>query len=115
MVPADHAEIVHPLVAAAVVEVGGSRTVAHAQETIDADHREARFGGGERTAIRAADLQALNAQRLDAKVGALARAKQRDVSFLPSESEFVQQSGAEGVDVLAGEAGVRGFCRCLCW
>ena len=106
-VPAvDPTEVIHRLVSAAVIQVGGSGAVSHAQVAVNVEHWEAFLVGPQRPAAGSAHQHSHDAQRLDGEIRVGARAELRDIGLIPTYAYLVQQVGAEGVDILHRQAAV---------
>src|SRR5262245_21523736 len=99
-----NAEILHYLIRAAVVEIRRGLAVAHAQEPFDVEHGKALFIRSKFTPIRAANFESHDPELLDTKIGVLPDAELLDIAFVPAETNFIDQSWAERVNVLGGEA-----------
>ena len=96
-------DVVDELESAAVVEVGRGLAVAHTDEAIDVDDREALLVFAERTASGTAHLETLNAERFDGEVAIGPRAQFGDVAANEAEAGFIEEISVERVDVLDGK------------
>src|SRR5205823_4301283 len=81
--------------------------VTHRHVTIDADDGKPLLVGAQRAPARPAHVEPVDTEGGDGEVGVVPRAEDCDIGQVETETDLVEQRGAEGVHVLSRQAAVR--------